>query len=74
MRSSAALRPLPRPVNVGAKLQKKARELSAKCGFEVVVWSWHDIANELIARQPLLRRIYHRYWRHPIDPFRLVVL
>jgi tetratricopeptide (TPR) repeat protein len=44
------------------KIQAKARELSASAGFEVTVWSWDDIAEELFHRIDLLRSIFHIYW------------
>jgi hypothetical protein len=45
-----------------AKIQAKARELSLTAGFQVTVWSWDDIAEELFHRIELLRTIFHIYW------------
>ncbi len=45
-----------------AKIQEKARELSATAGFAVTVWSWDDIAEELFHRIDLLRSIFPIYW------------
>ena len=45
-----------------AALQKKARELST-ADFEVSVWSWDDIAEELLHRRLLLlHSIFPTYW------------
>ena len=44
-----------------AELQKKARELSTD-DFEVSVWSWDDIVEELFHRRTLLRDIFPIYW------------